>query len=691
MTPLFLDFETQSPVDLKKQGGRVYAKHSATRVLCLCAQLGDVSYAYVPRSTCWKMPDFADDGTRIERSLDSIKEAAKRATHLVAHNANTFDRYLWDRFVGIDKPWIDTIDLVRQAGLPASLDDLGVWFTGKGKDPGKETLKKLMKLEWDGKKWVNKYTLPGAVATVVRYCLHDVRGLLQTIYNAVKDFPFESEQVPQWAYTMNQRGVGFDEDLASKIATISTMVIKDSMDEIERIAPEWKGKNLKSHVVVRKWMEDRGVRLKNLRKENVERFIDDPDGYMRESLDDDDEYAPEGIDCDDVVLRVLRLRQSCLRITGAKLERASSICEHGRLHDLSVYGGAHTLRFSSRLFQVQNMPRGVEGLDIKSLTDDLTYEKVREEAGRLGCSPDDVLSSLIRPTLIPTKGHHFFISDYASIESRVVAWIAGQGDWLQLFRNDGDPYKLMASQVFGVPYDEVTKEQRKIAKPLVLGGVYGLGKKQLGVYSKAFGVNLEKVGLDPEFLINQFRSSCPKIAGEYGGEIDGEPYRTGGLWKDFKEAFKNVVLYDAPRTVGKCRFSRYDSGVMVRLPSGRCLMYRKAAVEQVEAPWGGVTDVLYYTGGRGRQRLHGGIMTENIVQAIARDIMVDGALRIEDRGLPVVFTTHDEIIGETPISRCSESLEIVTKIMSTPPEWAEDLPLAAEGFTSPRYAKEKYV
>lgn len=682
--PVLIDCETQSAADLRSIGGRKYASHTSTKLLCCGFRYGERRWSYVPEEIAVTLPRFCDDGVEIHREIPVELRDLCHTHGVCGHNATSFDRYIWDRFIGIPVTWTDTIHMARQAGLPAALDDLGLWLTGRGKDPAKSLLLKVSRLEWDGKSWSNRWTLPGPVTAIVRYCNRDV-DLLHTVWHYLRDFPFHDPGAIELDERINSRGIAFDEDLAAKIAEISTRIISDSVAEIHRIAPELKETSLRSIPKMREWLEARGVRLKNLRRETVERFIESPDDYMR---DLEDEYAPDGLNPDDTVLKVLRLRNASLRITGAKLDRASSVCEGGRLHDLLVYHAAHTGRFSSRIVQVHNLPRGVGGLDTDALCDNLSYETVTAAAKEHEVSPDDILSSLIRPCFIAKPGHVLAPVDYSSIETRVVAWIAGDEPFLTGFTNDPDfdPYKQMASTLFSVPYDQVEKWQRQAAKPLVLGGVYGLGPKRLGDYAKALGVDLSRTGFTSEQMINKFRDAHPAIAGMYDGEYEGKVKRVGGLWKDLVQSFKNCVLYDVPSVVGKCRFRKHGNSVLLTLPSGRPLCYRKAGLEETEAPWGGTTISPFYVGGRGKCWLTGGTMTENIVQAIARDVLVYH-MQIIDRKYPVVLHVHDEPVMEIPEIGASSALSECIHIMKSPPAWAGGLPLGAEGHFARRYTK----
>ena len=707
--PVFIDFETASAADLRSVGGRRYASHTSTRVLCLCASWdlpnGTArNLAWVPSSLGLSaLPHFTTDGTEIVRG-DEIPEelalAVRSIGSVAAHNANSFDRHVWDKFVKVRVPtWVDTIHLARAAGLPAGLDKLGQWFGLGGKDEGSAVLKKVMRLEWDDKlqDWSNKFIAPGSVATVVRYCVRDV-DLLRTIWDRVTS---DGDACDAGAIEFDQRvndfGVGFDERLAARIATVSTQLVTESGQEIERLTNgALKATDLRSIPKVKAWLETHGVSLQNLRRETVESFIANPDSFIT-GQDDTDEYEPaeDAIGVTPEVMQVLRLRNSALRVTGAKLERASAACINGRLFDLFGYHQAHTGRWSSRLMQVHNLPSGVSGANLPALCDNLTLEAVKAEAIRLTklddlVLPDDVLSTLVRLTLIPTTGYEFVIGDFASIESRVLAWCAGERSLISAFEEGKDPYKLLASIMYKIDIADVTKEQRQAGKVAVLGCGYGMGHKRLNDFAHAVGIDLAAAGTTPEKVVDGYRSAFPAIAGVYDGEYEGRPMRKGGIWRDVEKAFRDVTSGEVPVAyAARCKFTRNGCNTIITLPSGRRLTYRRARFETYEDQFGRTRQAIVFTGGRGDVRTYGGKLVENIVQAIARDLLRDAGIAVQ-RKWNVPLHVHDELVAEAKIGEGKKVLKEMLQIMSTAPEWAPGLPLGAEGHVAPRYTKSKW-
>lgn len=661
MTPIFLDTETASGVDLRNTGGRVYAKHPSTRLLCLSYEIDGVMRTW-----------FGEGG-----APDDLTSAAA-SRPVAAHNASSFDAYVWDRFVRTPvHSWIDTIYMARAAGLPGGLDQLGEYFTGRGKDAGASVLKKCMKLEWNGSAWVNRYLGAGSIAAIARYCERDVE-LLRIIYEKLHTHPWHDPDGLAVHEAINKRGVAFDMELAARVCEVSTALVAEAAAEIATITNgEIHSGNLRSIPQMSAWLQRSGVSLSDLRRETVERYLADP------LVECEEESAPPP-----VVAEVLRLRSCALRITGAKLQRAAAMCDGGRIYDLLTYHTAGPGRWSSRGLQIHNLPRGNAEVDTERLCRDCSLDVVRGEAVRVGVRPDDVLSSLIRPCLVAAEGCSLVIADFNAIENRVLGWLAREEAILDVFRSGRGPYEDMASVLYGIEYGEVTKVQRQAAKAIVLGGGYQLGPKKLAAYAEAIGAKLSG-DLTPEFIVDTFRNRFPAVAGYYDGEWEGRAIRRGGLWNDYQRAWIDVVTGARGRVkVGRCEFVMHGRSLLITLPSGRAITYRKARVVYRVPSWGGdERPCCVYQSPRGEKTVYGGLLTENADQGTSRDILANAMVRIEAAGLAIVAHCHDEAICEVPCVDALKAKATIEQIMASPPDWAEGLPLKAEAHISQRYGK----
>jgi DNA polymerase len=699
---VLFDLETRSAADLKAIGGRAYARHPSTRILTLVARIDGVNHCWVP-STLWPgaMPPRIDTVTvpkaygdpgpvqvYVQPELPQpIVDAVEQDRVFVAHNCMGFDAHVWTQKIHpVPRRWYDTIYAARTAGLPGKLAQIGQRLLGVGKDEGRAILKRVMRD--NGKPPPMGYMRP-----ILRYNLCDVL-LLKRLFELTAGQDSE-DGLLEVHEAINDRGIYFDSELARQIYNLSREAIARATEEIARLTEGTLGKdNIRSIPQVTRWLLGQGVKLPDLRKETVARFLENPEDFA----DEEDGNAPA---VSPVVFSVLRLRQAAMRITGPKLDRAMQAVEADhRLRDLLVYHGAHTGRWTSQRVQVHNLPRGMAKLDVEAiLARPLTYEVLQGaiEANRKydpHATPDDILSTLIRPTLRATPGMVLLIMDYGAVECRGTGWVAGEQRLLVVFWKGGDVYIDMATMIFGKPVTKEDKLERNVGKVTVLGAGYGLSAAKFGMYTANQGIDLAAAGVTPEQCIEKFRDAYPCIAGFPAVAIDGKVLRRNGLWHHLNDAALEAILDRKVIDSHHCRFG-YDGGCLViQLPSGRELVYRQARVEDRVPAYcallglpGKLKPTVVYHGPRGEAMLYGGKITENVVQAICRDLLADALIRLEAAGLPVLLHVHDEVVCEVPADRAEEALHRMAAIMSTPPAWAEGFPVKVEGFASERYFK----
>lgn len=294
-------------------------------------------------------------------------------------------------------------------------------------------------------------------------------------------------------------------------------------------------------------------------------------------------------------------------------------------------------------------------------------------------SPDDVLSGLTRPVFCASPGKSLLIVDYASIEARVLAWLAGQEDMLRIFRDDGDVYLDMATAIYGRTVTAKDETERQVGKVVVLGAGYGLSGRRCGAYCALQRVDLQAAGTSGEECIAAYRAKYPRIP---------------ALWREYDRATK-CAIERGPTDAGRCHFA-YDGGTLtIVLPSGRPLYYRGASLQpRVPAyckllglPEDPKPTVVYAKRPGLEGTLYGGLITENIDQAVSRDIMATALVRVEAARLDPVLHVHDEIVAETDPGR----LEEMCRLMVDTPEWARGLPLAVEGYPCSHYSKSPFA
>lgn len=341
----------------------------------------------------------------------------------------------------------------------------------------------------------------------------------------------------------------------------------------------------------------------------------------------------------------------------------------GKLPMHLVYYGAHTGRFAGSGFNVQNMDRTGYGLRIREL-------------------------------LVPAPGNLFVIADLAQIEARVTAWLAGQANMLAAFAEGRDLYSEFASDVFGEevrkPHESDSAElaarlgsRRQVGKQAVLGLGFGMGAMK-------FRDTLKK---DPKtavlFDTGQItEADCKRIVDTFRERYDS----IATYWRALDDAAWNC-LSGGRWQVNSSSFELKQDALHLTLASGRDLRYPNPRLESLsktisyldddgaEQEFTPLGESLVYGEGNGTKTLYGGKLAENIVQATARDILVEAILEIEKAGIPVMFHVHDEVVAEVPEAQAERARETVTRIFEQPPAWATGLPIACETNVAQRYGK----
>lgn len=736
--PVFVDFETQSACNLKEQGGRAYVEHDSTRILILVACAENVFHVWIPDyirtdSSNWNPANLWPNqltpkyevrlyrGSELPNSIASITNQHP----LVAHNAYGFDRGIWNRFLIHRYEWLDSLPVARQSGRNGKLDILGKNLLGVGKDHAKKLLPKLTTAT--ASRFGSGYSYPiinaGDLQAFTRYAIGDVE-ILRRLWVEFDSIKVEADVI-ETHNIINERGIAVDVELLECVERLAAFSVTESVNEIKRLT---KGvlheDNIRSGKQVAEWLDRYGVYITDqndkpcLRKEVVQKFIDSP--YV---LEDNLASATE---IPIVTIEVMKLRMKALRITDAKVKRARSrVSKDGRIRDLFTYHTAHTGRWSSSGVQIHNLPRPnnsiagqVEHLlgdetripfvpklnkqdrDVRRVFDSIKAHIPKPELDANGnpktqVSVDDICSALIRPSFKAEDGYTFAIADFAQVEARGVAWIAGELKMLDAFKAGRDLYKEFGAKVFHVNLKDVTKDMRQIAKNAVLGCGYGLGYDKFRVYAALNGCDLAGAGITSEEVIEAYRNEYTKIAG--WKPKGNESFRVGGIWKDLDKAVKECVATGIPQHAGKCMWLMQGRDLLCVLPSGRELYYPSARIEDIVPPYCYTMNLplnpkatVVYESERGPKSLYGGLLAENVVQAICRDLLACCILQLEECGLPVVAHVHDEILCEVLKAHGPAALRQMVRIMSSVPDWAIGFPLTCEGYTCERFNKSPF-
>lgn len=375
--------------------------------------------------------------------------------------------------------------------------------------------------------------------------------------------------------------------------------------------------------------------------------------------------------------RVLSIRREMGKTSNKKYNAMQAcVCADGRIHGLlQFYGAARTGRWAGRLVQVQNLPQ--------NHLPDLDYARCLVKAGDLDemelnyANPTQVLSELIRTAFVAKPGCTFHVCDFSAIEARVIAWLAGE-DWvLDVFRKGGDIYCATASQMFGVPVEKhgANAALRQKGKIAVLALGYGGGVAAL----EAMGGG--RMGLsekEEKEITSRWRKANPRIV---------------KLWATLEKAATRVLKEGGSVQIHRgITVARQWGCLTITLPSGRTICYPRASVgiEYGDGPRGD-HEIIEYEGLNQttkkweKIRTYGGKLTENVVQAVARDILGCVILRAHHAGLNIVFHVHDEIVVE---AEEGQTLADIENLFSKPIEWCPGLPLKGAGYTTPYYLKD---
>jgi DNA polymerase len=263
-----------------------------------------------------------------------------------------------------------------------------------------------------------------------------------------------------------------------------------------------------------------------------------------------------------------------------------------------------------------------------------------------------------------------------------------------MFRQGLDEYKAFSSEsLHRVPYDQVTKEQRQIAKSAVLGCLFGQGAKGLAKYAQGMGVVMNEV--QAQTAVNSYRKSYSQVRACWN-------HMENAAMDAIDNPGKIVSIYNKPQDVEtkdwvkpltNIKFQIKKDALWMTLPSGRKICWQSPQIEEKLTPWQENRNVITirsqntFTRQWGRNDLIGSSIFQSAVQGCARDFLAEAMLRLYDKGYNVCNLVHDEVLLLVEEQSAESALEDVINIMTTPPTWAPDFPLAAEGWIAKRYRK----
>ena len=643
---LYIDIETYCEKDLAKCGVHCYAAHPSFEVLLIGFALDN---GPVEVRTSNPTPDGMPNFTALLRDPNVLKVAHNAAFEMTCLAAAGFPV--------LPEQWADTMALANYAALPPSLaaltDVLQLGDCGKlsvGTQLVSFFCKPCKPTKSNGGRTRNRAEDdPEAWATFIEYNRRDVEAEREVYKRLAKyDQTPRERRVYLLDYGINRRGIGVDAALAASAVKLSREITDACVDELKEITGL---SNPNSVPQFKQFLATQGYETETFTKADAAAMLND-------------ERLPAQ------VRRAVKLKMAISKAAVKKYDAMlRARCPDGRVKGMFQYYGSRTGRWAGRLVQLQNLRRNsLPDLDVaRTLARDGDLEGL--ELAYDDYDTSEILGQLVRTAFVPTPGNKFVVADFSAIEARVIAWLARE-KWRQdVFAADGDIYKSSYSQAFGVPVDQVTKEMRQKGKIMELalgfGGSVGAMKK--------FGA--DKLGLDDEELqglVNRWRRTSPKIP---------------ALWDSLNSAALAALSKGSRTKIDRgVEVGRDGNALSILLPSGRSLYYQDARIE--DTPRG--PQIVYWDLNQTSRhweetRTYGGKLTENVVQAIARDCLADAMLRLDGAGYEIVSHIHDEVIVDAPRDAHVEDVE---RIMGRPEPWGAELHLTAKGYEGPYYYKD---
>ena len=655
-----IDFETRSRADLTKTGAYRYAEDESTRVLWMAYNLtGD------DLDTILWHPD--------EEFPEELREHIEAGKLVEAHHS-FFEHCIWNLVCvpNLDFPpmplkqWRCSMAKCRANGIPGSLDAAGTALDLDIKKDkiGKSLIQKLCKPRRITKKnteeWNND---PILMKQLGDYCVTDVDTEI-VLSDYLADMTETEIEIWLLDQLINWRGIYIDINAVEQ----TIKVLEQTATKYENRLKELSGGRFTTsgqRAKILDWCDDQGFSLPGYTKDDIEKALAKP-------------KIPDN------VKEVLQIRQILGKSSTAKYQAMiNKIAEDGRVHEVLVYHKAHTGRWGGAGIQIQNLPRPIIKDDPEFIVDVLNSGSL-DDVEVWYDNPLILASSAIRSMIIPPPGKKFVSADYAAIEARVLFWLAEDESAMDIFRRGECIYSDMASGIYNTPYQKIWSGYKKeiaeyemmrfMGKQAILGLGYQMGAPKFVASCDGFGVTIEESF--SKQVVTTYRKKFSSVV---------------KLWYGLEEAAcKAMENPGCAFTYKKIKY-KFDGKyyLLCKLPSGRTLKYPGASYKMAKTAWGDMKMTLHYmtySDGRWKETTtYGGKLTENVDQAVSRDIMAEALLRLESNDYPVLMSVHDEAISE--VDKDFGNVKEYCDIMCVLPDWAKGLPLKAEGWEGQRYRK----
>lgn len=650
-----IDIETYSSIDITKSGAYKYAESFDFEILM-------VAFAYDDQPV--KMIDLAAG-----EKLPSDFIAAMKNPNITkcAHNA-VFERICFAKF-GIEtniEEWYCTAIKAAYCGLPLSLAAISKalgWEGDKGKlSSGKALIRYFCipckPTRVNGKRTRNfHYHDLEKWEQFKEYCIRDVEAE-RDIDHELQKYKITSFERAMYCLDqkINDTGILIDIELAQNANKIDDLQGEILFNEIRRITGL---ENPNSTAQLKAWIGNiMGEEIKSLNKKEIPLLMQKAGSVA--------------------VKKVLKLRAKSSKTSTRKyIAMQNCIGEGNRARGLfQFYGAYRTGRWAGRLIQLQNLPQN----KIRELEQARAIVRNNDFEG-LSLIYDDVsniLSQLIRTAFIAPKGKTFAVADFSAIEARVISWLAGEQWRLDVFNGHGKIYEASASMMFNLPFEECTKEANNGNRAKGKVAELALGYQgSVGAMKAMGGERMGLSELEMKRIVKRWRVANKAIV---------------NLWELIQHyCFKTLKT--------KCEY-KYRDGLLkfnydgiyltIQLPSGRKLFYREPIISVNK--WN--HPAIKYMGMNQQTKqwelidTYGGKLTENVVQAIARDLLAESMIKLDKAGYKIVMHVHDEAACEVDLETADQDLSDMCRIMGEPIPWAKGLPLDADGYLTPFYKKD---
>jgi DNA polymerase len=667
---VIIDFETASAMDLKKSGAWKYSECPTTEILC-------VSYC-------------VDGGKIITLGAEQLSGSASEELRalardinvtFIAHNAG-FEKAIWRHIMVPDYRyddipnicWEDTAAVCAMKALPLGLDWAAkVSRISYTKDT--EGSRLTVSLSKTNKKGYYDRS-PETLKRVYKYCESDIRAQ-HALWEKNGRLQASEREVWLLDQEINERGVRIDVPYVKACQSIIEGASVPLIEEFTRITG---GLKPTQRDKVKKWVNDSGVPIENLQKGTIEDLLGI--GYDNDTEIELEEkrQASAMLNMPENVCRALKIRHT---VGSASIKKLPAIrlqtMSDGRVRGLLQYHGAGPGRWTGRLFQPHNFPRGTVKIGKEPADPAIVHSAIstrdHEFVEAILGEPINAVVGGLRHCIIPAEGHLLAVGDYSSIEARTVLALAGQHDKCSLLASGEDVYIAMAEEIY---QRKIIKgrdvEERQVGKSTVLGCGFQMGWK---TFQEKYASNH-----DAEFAkrcIAAYREDFAPLVPE--------------LWAGLQEASTRAVWDHKTMSSHGVTYSHEDMWLVARLPSGRKIYYPNPIPSKKAMPWDKedirpTWQCQAWKLGRWITRdMYGGLLTQNVVEALARDVMVYGMRNCEANGYPIILTVHDEIICE-PLTTDADP-DTLRDLMLDIPEWAKTMGISvdAECWIGDRYKK----